>query len=123
MLKIATSPVECDLVVSISPGEQRYGVGVHGSGMGGNGGGGRVTVLNQGSGSNQGNGGGGGISTVDESITWAKMAPTTNPSASVNGESGRPGVLSIGCATTNLNASSLKGYGAGASKIEQRLDM
>ena len=61
-------------------------------------------------------GGGGGIYTVDASLTWAKTAPTTDPPASVNGESGRPSVSGIGCATTTLNDSSFKGSGAVISK-------
>ena len=73
--------------------------------MGGNGGGGRGTGRNIGSGSNQGSGGGGGISTVDASITWTQMTPITDPTASANGESGRPGVSDIVCATTTMNAS------------------
>ena len=50
------------------------------------------------------------------------MAPTTDPLASVNGDIVRPGVSDIGFATTLLNASSFKRYGAGASKtlIETR---
>ena len=44
------------------------------------------------------------------------MDPTTDPSASFNGESGRTGVWAIDFATTTLNASSFKGYGAGTSK-------
>ena len=82
--------------------------------MGGNGGVGRGTVINIGSGSNQGSGGGGGIYTVDAYTTWAKTASTTNPQASVNGESFRTVVSAIGCATTTMHASSFKGSGAGA---------
>ena len=78
--------------------------------MGGNGRGGRVT------GRNRLIGVGEGISTVDSSITWAKMTPTTDPPASANGYSGHTGVLAIGIATTTLNASSIKGSGAGESK-------
>ena len=84
--------------------------------MVGNGGGDRGTGINYLSGSDQGSGGGGGIYTVYASTTWDKTAPTTVPPASVNIESARLGVLSIGCATTTLNASSFKGSGAGASK-------
>ena len=65
---------------------------------------------------NRGSGGGEGISTVDASITWAKTTPTTDPQDSVNGESGRPGVSDIGCATTTLNDLSFKESGAGDSK-------
>ena len=84
--------------------------------MGGNGGGGRGTERILGSGSNQGSGGGAGISTVDASITWAKTPPTTYPPDSVNGESRRPSVFPIGCATTTMNDSSFKVSGAGASE-------
>ena len=84
--------------------------------MGGNGGGGRGTGRIWGSGSNPGSGGGGGISTVDASIKWYKIPPTTDPPASVNGESGSPGVLAIGFENTTLNDSSFKWYGSGASK-------
>ena len=38
------------------------------------------------------------------------------PQAPFNEESSRPVVSDVGCATTTLNASSFKGYGAGASK-------
>ena len=64
-----------------------------------------------------------GISTVDASIKWSETSPTTDPPDSVNGDISRMGVLDIGCATNVLNASSFKWSGAGASKLEQRLDL
>ena len=72
----------------------------------------------RGTGINRGNGGGGGISKVDSSITWDKMPPTTDPTASRNRESARPVVLAAGCETTTLNASSFKWYVAGTSKTQ-----
>ena len=103
--------------------ELRCGNGVYGSGMGVNVKGGR------GNGGSGGSGGGGGIPTVDASITRAKIAPTTGPSASVNGdrkqsvspasdnvESVWPVVSVIGCETTTLNDSSFKVSGDDASK-------
>ena len=84
--------------------------------MGGNGGGGRETGINQGCGSNQGSGGGGGISKVYAFITWTKTPPTTNPPASVNGDSGRPGFLTIVYEINTLNALSFIWSGAGALK-------
>ena len=71
----------------------------------------------RGTGRNLGSGGGGVISTVYASTAWTKTSPTTDPPASVNGDSVRTGVSAIGCATTTLNASSFKVSGAGASKI------
>ena len=91
--------------------------------MGDNGRGGRVT------GRSQGSVGGGGIYTLYASIIWAKTSPTTDPSSSVNGdsgravspayisgESGRKRVLAILCATITLNSSSFKGSVAGTFK-------
>ena len=68
------------------------------------------------SGRNIGSGGGGVIYKVYASITWYKTSPTTDPPASVNGESGRPGVSAIFCETTTLNDSSFKGSGVGDPK-------
>ena len=68
----------------------------------------------RGTGINRGSGGGGVIYTVAASITWYKTSPTTDPPESINRESVHPGVWTIGCETTTLNASSFKGYGAGA---------
>ena len=93
------SPVECNLVVGLYPGERRCGDGLNGAGMGGNGGGGRVNGRFVGSRSNLGSGGDGGISTVDTSIKWSKTTPTMYPPSSVNGESVRLGISAIGCAT------------------------
>ena len=84
--------------------------------MGGNGEGGRGTGRFWVSGSNWVSGGGGGIYTVDASIKWAKTDLATNLTAYVNGESGRTVVSAIVCATTTLNASSLKWSDSGASK-------
>ena len=74
-------------------------------------------IVRIGNGISWGSGGGGCISTVDASIIWAKMSPTTDPPASVNGddgravspayingESGRTILLSNVCATTIINA-------------------
>ena len=93
--------------------------------MGGNG---RVCRV---SGRSRGSGRCGGISTVDASITWAKTALTTDPQASVNGDSGqavspasikvdsgRPVSSDIGCANTTLNASSFKGSVSGTLKTQ-----
>ena len=115
-MKSAFSPVECDLVVGLFPGGRHCGDGVNRAGIGGNRGGGSGTGKFWGSGSNRESGGGEGISTVDASITWAKTPPTTDLPASVNGESGRPGISAIDWATTTLDALSFKGSGAGASK-------
>ena len=68
----------------------------------------------RGNGINRGSGGYGGIYTVYSSITWAITAPATDPPASVNGESGRTGIFSIGRETTAMNDSSFRGYGDGA---------
>ena len=84
--------------------------------MGGNGWGSRGTGRFWGSGSDQGSGGDGGIFTVDASIIWAKMPPTTDPPDIVNGERTGTVISIIWCTTTPMNASSFKGSGAGASK-------